>query len=278
MRAMSLAYHDVVDGHPILPTDIRPGASLYTLTRECFQNHLRSIQEQDAPVELIRSFRRWQNQVPAFLTFDDGALNAFCAADELERRGWRGHFFITTNWIGRSGFLNRRQIRDLNARGHVIGSHSCSHPERMSHLTWNNLSKEWSESRAALSDILGEPVQVASVPNGFYSRKVAQAAAAAGLRVLFTSEATGTSSVIDGCLVLGRYLIQWRTPAETAGAIAAGRLWPQWKQTVLWQTKKVLKRVMGESYLALRRISLSKLKPQASGCSLIARKQHTHET
>jgi peptidoglycan/xylan/chitin deacetylase (PgdA/CDA1 family) len=278
MRAMSLAYHDVVDGEPILHPDIRPGIALYTLTRDRFHRHLQSIQEHNAPVDVIRSFRRWQNRVPAFLTFDDGALNACCVADELEKRGWRGHFFVTANWIERSEFLNRRQIRDLHDRGHVIGSHSCSHPERMSHLTWNSLSKEWSQSCAVISDILGEPVHVASVPNGYFSRKVAQAAAAAGLKVLFTSEATGTSLVIDGCLILGRYLMQWRTSPETAGAIAAGRFWPRWKHTLFWQTKKALKGMMGESYLAMRRVALSKLKPQAASYSVDVREQQSHET
>jgi peptidoglycan/xylan/chitin deacetylase (PgdA/CDA1 family) len=274
MKAISLAYHDVVDCHPTSHTSLRPGVALYTLTRDSFQSHLRSIREQNVLVELIRSFRRWKNKVPAFLTFDDGAVNAYFAADELEKCGFRGHFFITTNWIGRSQFLNGPQIRDLNYRGHVIGSHSCSHPERMSHLEWNNLCKEWSRSRAVLSDILGEPVDVASVPNGYYSRKVAQAAAAAGLKVLFTSEATGTSSVIDGCLILGRYLIQCRTSAETAGAIAAGHLWPRWRQTLLWEGKKVLKAMMGESYLAIRRMALSNLMPQGS---VDKREQHTQE-
>ncbi len=280
MKAMSLAYHDVVDGSPLSHTDIRPGIALYTLARNRFQEHLRSIGEQRAPVEVIRSFHRWQSRLPVFLTFDDGALNAYCAADDLEEQGWRGHFFVVTDWIGRSEFLNRRQIRELRDRGHVIGSHSCSHPERMSHLTRTEMSKEWSESCAVLSEILGEPVKVASLPNGYFSREVAQAAAAAGLKVLFTSEATRACSVIDGCLILGRYLVHWNTSAITAGAIAAGRPWPRWKQTLRWKAKKVLKGVMGESYFAARRTFLSQLKrkPQASNRGQNASQQHTGET
>jgi len=257
MRAISLAYHDVVDGQPSLHSGIRPGAALYALTRDRFQQHLVRIEQQNGAVDVIRSLGSWQDRVPVFLTFDDGALNAYYAADELESHGWRGHFFVTTNWIGRPEFLDRWQIRELYDRGHVIGSHSCSHPERMSHLSWNALTKEWSQSCAVLGDILGQPVHVASVPNGYYSRTVAQAAAVCGLKVLFTSEATSTSSITDGCLILGRYLVQRSTRAETAGAIAAGRCWPRWKQTLFWEGKKALKQVMGESYLTMRRVSLS---------------------
>jgi peptidoglycan/xylan/chitin deacetylase (PgdA/CDA1 family) len=262
MKAMSLAYHDVVDCSPLPQTEIRPAVALYTVTRNGFQQHLRSIAERHAPVDVIRSFRQWGKRVPAFLTFDDGATNANCAADGLEKQGWRGHFFITTNWIGRTDFLNRQQIRELHERGHVIGSHSCSHPARMSHLTLDQLSKEWSDSCAILSDILSEPVKVASVPNGYYSQKVGQAAAEAGIEVLFTSEATAVSQVVDGCLILGRYLIRSNTRAEVAGALAAGSLWPRWKQLLLWNAKKVLKGIAGESYLAARRIFLSQLKDQ----------------
>jgi hypothetical protein len=104
-----------------------------------------------------------------------------------------------------------------------------------------------------LSDLLGEEVQLASVPNGFYSRKVGSAAAAAGIQILFTSEATASVSRLDDCLILGRYFIQIHTPPAESGAIAASRIWPRWRQTALWKGKKVFKALMGESYFALRR-------------------------
>jgi peptidoglycan/xylan/chitin deacetylase (PgdA/CDA1 family) len=261
MKAMSLAYHDVTDQSDGLLRDYK---TLYKLDRKDFHNHILSIRQQgqQAAVCSIDRFRRWEHEVPVFLTFDDGELGAYrYVADELEQCGWRAHFFITTSWIGRTGFLDPRHIRELRSRGHVIGSHSCSHPARMSHLAWNELRKEWSESCAILSDILGEQVKVASVPDGYYSRSVGQTAAAAGIEVLFTSEATSTSSVLEGCLVLGRYLIQIHTPPEVSGAIAAGRVWPRWRQTVLWNAKKPLKALTGESYSAIRRYLISQTLP-----------------
>ena len=260
MKAISLAYHDVVDGPPVAQKGIRPGIALYTLARSDFQNHMRSIREQEAQVDVIRGSRPWKGRVPVFLTFDDGAIDAYTyTAGELEKYGWRGHFFITTDWIGRAGFLSRQQIRELHERGHVIGSHSCSHPERMSHLTRNQLAREWSESCAILSDILKEQVRVASVPDGYYSRRVGQAAAAAGVQALFTSEATAAASIVDGCLILGRYFVQTHTPAEFSGAIAAGHRWPRWKQTLLWETKKAVKTLTGKNYLAMRRFMISRV-------------------
>jgi peptidoglycan/xylan/chitin deacetylase (PgdA/CDA1 family) len=258
MNAISLAFHDVTDGSNVARAGYK---ALYKLERKDFHNHMLSIRQQagTARVRSIDRFRPWKDEVCVFLTFDDGELGAYThVADELEQHGWRGHFFITTDWIGSPGFLDRQQIRELRSRGHVVGSHSCSHPARMSHLSWDQLMREWSESCAILSDILGEHVRVASVPDGYYSRKVGKAAAAAGIEVLFTSEATAATSILDGCLVLGRYFIQMHTPPAVSGQIAAGRIGPRWRQTLLWGSKKPLKALMGESYFAMRRYLISR--------------------
>ena len=268
MKAVSLAYHDVIDGSNVLPGY----KTLYKLDHHEFHKHILSIrrQAQEIAVRSIDRFRRWGDEVPVFLTFDDGELGAYTyVADELEQYGWRGHFFVTTDWIGRTGFLNTQQIRELRSRGHVIGSHSCSHPARMSHLSSKELMREWSESCAILSGILGEQVRVASVPDGYYSKNVGKAAAAAGIEVLFTSEPTAATSVLDGCLILGRYFIQMHTPPSVSGAIAAGRIWPRGLQTVSWAVKKPIKALTGESYSAIRRFLLSQLLPQATAPSLV---------
>lgn len=193
-----------------------------------------------------------------FLTFDDGTTGAYTfAATFLEKHAWRGHFFVTTDWIGRDGFMDRQQIRDLHDRGHIIGSHTCSHPERMSHLSPEELSREWKESCAILRDILGSPVKTASVAGGYYSRRVAQAAASAGIEVLFNSEPVSGAALVGGYLVLGRYSIQSFTSPSASGAIAAGRCWPRRRQSILWETKRMVKVVGGESYVTARHRLLS---------------------
>ena len=259
MRAISLGYHDVLLSAPTTATE---AALRYTLDATAFRHHLRVIAEKTfnmSSVCVLDQFRTWGVEVPVFLTFDDGCLSAHTiVADELERHNCRGHFFVITDWIGRPGFLNEQQILDLHVRGHIIGSHTCSHPERMSCLSWDTLIREWARSCSILSGILGgEPVKVASVANGFYSQTVAKAAAASGIEVLFTSEPTTKISIVDGCLVLGRYSVQRHTPAASVGAIAGDGMWPRSLQNVRWQLKKLVKAVSGESYFAIRRFLLS---------------------
>ena len=100
-------------------------------------------------------------------------------------------------------------------------------------------------------------MRVASVADGYYSRKVGQSAAAAGIQVLFNSEPVKSISTVDGCMILGRYSIKAETPASTSGAIASGALWPSLQQTGLWEAKKAMKALAGDSYLTLRKYILS---------------------
>jgi Polysaccharide deacetylase len=257
VKAITIGYHDVIDTE-----NVAPGA-VYTLGKRQFWSHLQTIQRQRPDVRTIDRLCRWDGQVPVFLTFDDGTAGAYaCASGALEQHQWRGHFFITTNWIGQPGYMSRSQVRELHDRGHVIGSHSCSHPERMACLDRSELMREWKDSCEILSDIVGASVLVASVPGGYYGPNVAFAAADAGIEVLFTSEPTTKIEVLQECLVLGRYCIQRHTPSEASGAIAAGHRWPRWQQSALWKTKKVFKTVAGESYVTIRRRLLARLKPE----------------
>lgn len=63
-----------------------------------------------------------------YLTFDDGVKDhLLIAADELEKRGWRGIFCIVADWIGRKGKLTWDDVRELLRRGHVIANHTRTH-------------------------------------------------------------------------------------------------------------------------------------------------------
>lgn len=238
MPPPALMYHDVTDS----PDDSGfPGehAARYKLPRALFEKHLRAIQAA-APDTL--------------LTFDDGGISFHATiAGLLEQHGWRGHFFFTTDWIGRPGFCDAGQIRELAGRGHIVGTHSCSHPVPISALSREEIEREWKRSREVLEEITGTPVTAASVPGGYYSADVARSAAHAGLTTLFTSEPTVRVARIDGCLIFGRYAIQRGDSAAKAAALAAGRWFPRARQSAWWQLKKVAKRLAGGAYLKAQR-------------------------
>jgi peptidoglycan/xylan/chitin deacetylase (PgdA/CDA1 family) len=178
------------------------------------------------------------------------------AADILERHGLVGHFFITANYIGTAGFATPQNLRDLSARGHVVGSHSCSHPLRMGHCPAPQLLDEWTRGRAILESILGRAVDVGSVPGGDFAPRVAEAAARAGFSRLFTSEPTRTTQVAHGVTLCGRFTVQRWTSTSTIAAVAAGAQLPWLRQMLVWNAKKVTKRIGGDRYLQLRRLLL----------------------
>jgi peptidoglycan/xylan/chitin deacetylase (PgdA/CDA1 family) len=260
VRALSILYHDVV--HENFEESGFPGAAAarYKFTETEFEAHLRRMAER-APSDAV-SVDRWfagsaTGQRPFFMTLDDGGSSAVYIAEALERRNWRGHFFVTTNYIDTPTFVARDQIRWLRQRGHVVGSHSSSHPFRMSEIPSEQLAAEWKDSVAVLSEILGEPVRSASVPGGFYAPRVAEAAAAAGVRALFTSEPTTRVAEVAGCLVLGRYTVYRGLSSEYAGELAAGSRLALTKQQLLWGVKKILKTAAAPLWDGARKVLFS---------------------
>ncbi|WP_052600520.1 polysaccharide deacetylase family protein [Microvirga lotononidis] len=256
-----LTYHDVVEEHPDASGFPGGGPALYKLPARVFARHLDAIAATAASPILLPQLRssHVDDATPLLITFDDGGVSAAnIIADALERKGWRGHFFVTTDYIGRKGFMTSAQIRDLTSRGHIIGTHSCSHPRRMSACSPQILRDEWHRSRMVLSEILDKPVTAGSVPGGYYSENIAIAAAASGLTDLFTSEPTTRMTMVNGLRVYGRFSIYRRTPLTKVTAIASGRRLAIVREAVAWELKKAIKLAGGETYLKLRKLILDR--------------------
>lgn len=244
-------YHDLAAPHERDHVGFRgPLAARYKLEPGTFEAHLDALAETGLPLRPLDA----GGPAPAVcVSFDDGGASALVAAESLERRGWRGQFFVTTARIGSPGFLAATDIEALSARGHLIGSHSHTHPTYMGRLSPDQLLYEWSASRAALAAILGEPPRTASVPGGYLSAAVIATAAKAGYELLFTSEPTARVRRTP-LTVRGRYTIWASTPASTAAAYARGdaaacaRLWLE------WNAKKLGKRVAPAVYERARKL------------------------
>lgn len=240
MKSIVLMYHDVIpDGRMDLSGFHDLGADNYKIDTGVFRRHAQLIAD---------NFGR----VPVILTFDDGGIGALDSAGILEEFGWKGYFFVVTDRIGSPGFLDESQIRDLRRRGHLIGSHTCSHPGRMALCGPEQLEREWRDSARRLEGILGEPVTMASVPCGDYSSRVASAAVRAGIRTLFTSEPVVSQWKVDGCVVSGRFIVMRGISERRLEALLYGQGLTRFKLYFLWNLKKALKAVAGEGWLRAR--------------------------
>jgi len=263
MKIPVLMYHDVVEPGQADASGFPGGAAAhYKLDVAEFDAHLRTLGASGVRFPAVTDASA---AVPGhgLLTFDDGGASAVATAAALGGQGMVGHFLITTARIGQAGFVSADDVVALHAAGHVVGSHSHTHPAEISRLSLAELEREWRQSVDILSGLLGVPVTVASVPGGFYSQQVAQAAAAAGIRYLFTSEPTARTHMVDGCLILGRYTLWRGMPAQRALELALGSGVARQRQWLAWNLKKPLKRWARPLYRWVRRTLLEARPPAA---------------
>ena len=257
MQALAIMYHDVVENGDFESSGFPgEGAHVYKLRRQDFEHHLEAIAGATSAVGTVNQLEGR----PVLLTFDDGGSSFHHPiADLLEGRGWRGHFFITTDRIGTAGFLTEAQLRELHRRGHIIGSHSCSHPTRMAALSRAELDREWRQSIARLSAVLGDAVKVASVPGGYYSREVGESAACRRNRSLVHLRAHSAGGDAER-LPRARPL----RGAARDGARSGPPVSPPavlrnaGDRRALWKAKRVAKSLGGGKYLQLRRAILER--------------------
>src|SRR5688572_28790252 len=114
---IALMYHDVVPaGQEESSGFPGAGAAPYKLTPELFGAHLEALAAglPSAPLASPNPAELFTG--PGWLiTFDDGGRTAIAPiADLLEAKGWRGYFFITTDYLDAPGFLTRQHVQDLH--------------------------------------------------------------------------------------------------------------------------------------------------------------------
>jgi peptidoglycan/xylan/chitin deacetylase (PgdA/CDA1 family) len=253
---VSLMYHDVVTANPNESGFSGPGPDHYKVRADRFEAHLDAIEASGLQPALVvaRSPER-----ALHLTFDDGGTSASTeTAPRLERRGWRGHFFVTTDRIGTAGFMGADELRALHQAGHVVGSHACSH-RALTSLSEDDVRREWRESKARLEEHLGSAVTVASVPTGRYSARIGLLAAEAGYAHVFTCEPWLEPRRLGQTLVYGRFPVYAGTSARRIEALCSLSRPTVWWVGGTWYARKAAKAVLGPLYDPLRRRILARL-------------------
>ena len=286
MRTISLLFHDIFAGDPDESGFVSAAANRYKLPVADFDAQLEGVAAVRTEPPILASALeprlpkglngvsyddrsvsagppRWgrtrrnpphgsARTTPFAITVDDGGESYYTTlAGRLERRGWRGHCFVSTDFVGERGFLSRSQIRELAERGHVIGSHSASHPARFNTLPFHRIAAEWARSRAALEDIIGQRVDVASIPGGYYSPVVARAACEAGIRVLFTSEPITRVGTSGGCVLVGRFTIRRGDANDLASRLVSAPSGTRARAWASWNAKGLVRPLLGPSYTSI---------------------------
>ena len=120
-------------------------------------------------------------------SFDDGNHSDLAiAAPALQKHGVAGLFFPCSARIGKHGYLDGADLRQLAAQGFGIGSHGVDHLPWAS-LAPTHLTEELTQSKAVIEAVLGQPVSTAAMPFGSYNRRVLAGLRSAGYRTVYSS-------------------------------------------------------------------------------------------
>jgi peptidoglycan/xylan/chitin deacetylase (PgdA/CDA1 family) len=106
---------------------------------------------------------RFQGEVT--FTFDDATSDHMWAAEVLAQLSLRGVFFVPTARVGKPGQLRWRELQELVAMGHVIGSHSVTH-QPLDRIPLRQVQFELETSKSELEDRLGVSVSYFAPPGG----------------------------------------------------------------------------------------------------------------
>ena len=152
------------------------------------------------------------------LTFDDGYADTLTtAAPLLKRYGFTATCYIVSGAIGtynrwdaehvgeRKLLMSREQLGEWLEAGMEVGSHSLSHP-RLHEVPQDVAQHEIDESRAALRNLLGVPIEHFAYPFGAFTTEIVEWVRRAG----YSSAVTvlpGVARASDDRLRLPRILV-----------------------------------------------------------------------
>ena len=244
MKHVVLIYHDVND-------DLEE-RSKYTVLVDQFELHVASIAESLQKKNIAND--------KVVFTFDDGYESFYTTiAPILEKYNFKGIFFISTNYIGTNGFVTEKQLIELIERGHLIGTHSHTHPAMLSSLSKKEIEDEWIISVKELERILSQKIEYASIPGGFFSDISKNILSSLGINYIYTSKPTKKIKTNEnGIQIIGRFSIGYGDSAQQIISLLSTfsrfGLFQVFRTNILIITKKIL----GKNYYKARKAIMGK--------------------
>jgi peptidoglycan/xylan/chitin deacetylase (PgdA/CDA1 family) len=215
--------------HQVAPT----GASKlnrWRLTPDAFEEQLRYLRDAgyysvsvDTWHHAIQNKKALPGQA-ILLTFDDGFLDFFTYAHPLLKQyGFSALVFLVADQVGHSNnwdtaygeelpLMNWNHIRQLQAEGIQLGSHSATH-RPLTSLSVAEIVKEGVRSRTILTQELGKPVQTIAYPYGDVDPVVQHLIGACGYTTGLSCR-SGHSSFQDSPLLLPRIEVEGSTSLQ----------------------------------------------------------------
>jgi peptidoglycan/xylan/chitin deacetylase (PgdA/CDA1 family) len=188
--AIVLMYHRLGSGRL---AGREPGEEIYAVTPETFSAQLEVLATSRCSVlsfEAAASAWLEGRKLPertVTLTFDDGNASDHAEAlPALARRGYQGAFFVSPALVGREGYVDWAQLRELADAGMTVGAHGLDHT-LLSRLDDEGVRRQFRECRRLMQDRLGRSPDCMSLPGGAGGPRVVAIAREEGFRVIADS-------------------------------------------------------------------------------------------
>jgi peptidoglycan/xylan/chitin deacetylase (PgdA/CDA1 family) len=252
-RIVFLMYHELeLAGRKLCQSE--PGYVRYILPLETFRSQMAWMRESGWRGLSVGDALRYPAEPSVCITFDDGCeTDLIAAAPVLREFGFKATFYLTAGFLDTPGYLNARQVRDLDAQGFEVGCHSMTHPY-LSDLLEPGLKHEVVDAKLRIETIVGHPIEHFSCPGGRYDQRTLQVARQAGFATVANSQLHANSATTSP-YELGRVAVLRDLTIEEFSAICHGR--GLWKKRFQHEARRGVQRVLGnQTYDYLRAIFL----------------------
>ena len=159
----ALCYHEVTPGRADDCMNVKP---------EVFRRHIREFKAAGYTFIHVGDLQKYAAgsaplpEKAVLISFDDGyADNYNYAFPVLREEQVPGTFFVVSGTIGKENRMTAGQLREMQAKGMQIGSHTVNH-ENLTIMKANEIDFELRASKETLEKILGKTVYALAYPTG----------------------------------------------------------------------------------------------------------------
>lgn len=183
-----------------------PAMQRYTISSETFKNLLEAIPTGHCLSVQEITLKKPSNEI--VLTFDDGLISDYEAAFPiLKAKDIKATFYITSTNIGKTGFCDQSQLREMSDAGMDIGSHGLTH--RYLPLMPNEEAKrEIRQSKEEIEQIIGREVYSYAAVGGHFKQWMLRYAGDSGYQSFATMIPGKTDITKNSILKLYRNHLQ----------------------------------------------------------------------
>ncbi|HET9306920.1 MAG TPA: polysaccharide deacetylase family protein [Candidatus Sulfotelmatobacter sp.] len=242
-KVVFLMYHELESpGRSLCQSE--PGYVRYIVSTSEFRSQMDLLQRQGwRGVSVGEALQNFATKSVA-ITFDDGCeTDLLYAAPLLQEMKFSCTFYITTGFLGKPGYLNHSQVRDLAGMGFELGCHSMTHAY-LTDLSETDLHREVADAKTQLEQILGTAVHHFSCPGGRHNRRVSWAARKAGYHTVATSRIQKNCRNSD-LFALGRVAVMRSISLHGFEQICKGNSF--WRMQLEVQLREATKKLLGNS-------------------------------